>query len=260
MTCTRNYSAAELRKMSKTEKISVCGINIDNITYTELSELLNSRTSAGEKTTITYANADTINRTFSNPGIARELNSFDIVHPDGIGIFIASKILFGKNGLRNRFTGSDFYPFLMDIVLKNNFSLYFFGETDEILSQVIAKHPDIEVSGKHNGYDFNNDEVVADINSSKPDILIVGLGREKQNSWILSNHQNLNCSIIIAVGEGIREIAGEKKRGPVFMRKIGLEWLVRFLHNPIKHFKRYIIGNPLFLCRIITLKLRNLRQ
>lgn len=241
-------------------KISIRGIKIDDITYQDLCEYIECKLTAGKQEVITYANADTINRSYSAPEIINTINSFDIVHPDGIGIFLASRFLFGGKGFRRRFTGSDFYPQLINAALKNKYSFFFFGGEQKTLSALMKNQPDLIITGTHEGYDFNDEEVVSVINSSNADILVAGLGRGKQEKWIIANRVKLNSKIIIAVGEGIKVFEGGKKRGPVFLRKIGLEWLVRFLFNPVKHFKRYIIGNPLFLCRIITLKLRNLKE
>jgi N-acetylglucosaminyldiphosphoundecaprenol N-acetyl-beta-D-mannosaminyltransferase len=241
-------------------KVSIRGIKIDDITYQDLCEYIERNITAGKQAVVAYANADTINRSYSNPEIINGINSFDIVHPDGIGIFLASRLLFGRKGFRKRFTGSDFYPYLINTALKNNYSIFFFGGEPKTLSLLKENQPDLIIAGTHEGYYFNDEEVVSAINSANADILVAGLGRGKQEKWIIANRAKLNSKIIIAVGEGIKVFEGGKKRGPVFLRKTGLEWLVRFFFNPIKHFKRYIIGNPLFLCRIITLKLRNLKE
>lgn len=241
-------------------KVSIKGIKIDDITYHDLCEYIQSKITAGQQAIVTYANADTVNRSYSNPEIINVINSFDIIHPDGIGIFLASRFLFGSKGFDKRFTGSDFYPYLINAALKNKYSFFFFGEEQKTLSDLKKNQPDLTIAGTQEGYDFNDEEVVSLINSSNADLLIVGLGRGKQEKWIIANRRKLKSKIIIAVGEGIKVFEGGKKRGPEILRKIGLEWLVRFLFNPVKHFKRYIIGNPLFLCRIITLKLRNLKE
>ncbi len=57
--------------------------------------------------------------------------------------------------------------------------------------------------------------------------------------------------MILAVGEGIKVFSGEKKRGPMFLRKLGLEWLVRVFVNPSGNMERYLIGNPKFILRVL---------
>jgi N-acetylglucosaminyldiphosphoundecaprenol N-acetyl-beta-D-mannosaminyltransferase len=88
--------------------------------------------------------------------------------------------------------------------------------------------------------------------------LIIGLGQPLQEKWINDNHAQLNASVLIAVGDGIKVFAGEKRRGPLFMRKLGLEWLIRLFFNPFKYFNRYMVGIPVFLYRIIRAKLSKL--
>jgi N-acetylglucosaminyldiphosphoundecaprenol N-acetyl-beta-D-mannosaminyltransferase len=178
------------------------------------------------------------------------------VHPDGIGVFLASKFLYGKNGFTKRITGSDFYIELIKGSLKNNWSFFFFGDTDETLSKISKTNPDLFVKGFCNGFNFNNDKLIKDINTAKPDILIVGLGSPKQEDWIVTNRDNVNAKVIVAVGDGIKVFAGTKKRGTKLVRILGLEWFVRLINEPKRLWKRYLIGIPLFIFRILYYKFR----
>jgi len=243
-----------------TGDVTINGIHINNAGYSGLLEQICGSISNGPQLAIAYANANSINLSFKYPELVKSLNSFDVIHPDGIGIRIAASILKSPLTLAGRFTGSDFYPLLAEEAIKNNFSLYFFGHDDITLGKISETYPNLKIAGTHEGYKFNDTEVIASIDKNPADILIIGLGSPKQETWVSLYRHKLNCKVIICVGEGIKVFAGCKKRGPRFLRSIGLEWLWRFLGNPVKYFGRYVIGNPLFLYRIISIKMRKLAR
>ena len=237
------------------EKINIFGLQINKVDYGLLLSKIYIAVTQNTKLAIIYANSNTLNKIYKNSELKDKLNSSDIVHPDGIGIYIASRFLYGKNGFRQRMTGSDFYQMLIEEAIKRNWSIYFFGHDACTLKKIKEANSDLNIAGFSEGYDFETDKVINDINKSQAKILIAGLGFPLQEEWIYSNKDKIKCKVIIAVGDGIKVFADTKVRGPLFLRRIGLEWLVRLFGNPNKYWKRYIIGNPLFLYRIIKLKL-----
>jgi len=230
-------------------------LKIDCVSYSSLLDYISDAIINSQKRNITYCNANTINELYKNKDMISRLNDFDLIHPDGIGIYFASKILFGNEGLKERITGSDFYPLLAAESAKYYRKVFFFGHDDETLSKIEKAYPGLNICAYHKGYNFDNDELINKINLHNPDILIVGLGSPKQENWIFDNKDKLNYRVCLAVGDGIKVFSKTKARGPEILRKIGLEWLFRFITNPIKYWKRYIIGNPLFLYRIFKLKM-----
>ena len=238
----------------------ISGVNVNITGYKELLEriLHELQSSRSEPFTITYCNANTVNSVFRSTNLQDMLKSFDVIHPDGAGIYFASKFLEPGHGLKTRMTGSDLYPALAGLLLENGSRVYFFGHDDETLGLIKKENPGLNIAGMHNGYKYNTDTLIQEINNCNTELLVIGLGFVKQEKWICENRGKLKCKVIIASGDGLKVFAGTKTRGPVFLRKIGLEWLTRLFFNPLKYFKRYIIGNPLFLYRIILIKMRNL--
>lgn len=237
------------------QKIEILGVQIDNLDDEELLAKIRDSLIENKKLYISYANANTINISSKNQNFKKLLNSFDIVHPDGIGIYRASKILFKSNGFKTRFSGSDFYPKLSSELAKGNWKVFFFGHTDKILNKIKLKNPNLNICGSAEGYNFDPVKIVKQINDKSPDILIIGLGQPLQEEVMSFYRDFIECNVIMAVGDGIKVFAGEKIRGPRFMQNLGLEWLVRFILNPFKYWKRYLVGNPLFLYRIIRAKI-----
>lgn len=236
-------------------KLDILYVEISKVDYSDIQISIKNTFLEGKQIVITGANVNTINLALENLKFREVLSNFNLLHPDGIGVFLASKFLYGKNGFSKRITGSDFYIELIKESLKNNWSFFFFGDTDETLSKISKANPDLYVKGFCNGFNFNNDKLIKDINTAKPDILIVGLGSPKQEDWIVTNRDNVNAKVIVAVGDGIKVFAGTKKRGTKLVRILGLEWFVRLINEPKRLWKRYIIGIPLFILRVLKYKL-----
>lgn len=240
----------------KNESLEIAGLRIDNFTYQNLIEIINDSIHNNRKRFISYANANTINQIYNHTPLKELLNSFDVIHPDGAGIFMASRFLFRKDGFKQRITGSDFYPMLAEEAVKNNYRIFFFGHDKATLDKINVINPKLNVCGTAEGYNFVDDKVIADINKSGADILVIGLSFPKQEEWLMKYKDKLNIKVGLCVGDGIKVFAGAKSRGPKLLRKMGMEWVTRLLLNPVKYSRRYIIGNPLFLYRIITIKIR----
>ena len=243
--------------MMENKPITIFGININSFDYDKFLNQISIAMKNDGKKSITYVTANSLNLIFDNDKLINIFNQFDLIHPDGMGVFIASQILYGKNGLKKRITGSDFYPIFNQAAIKNKWKIFFFGDEEATLKKILTINPELVVSGWHNGFNYNNDDLVTEINNSITDILIVGLGCPKQEKWIIENKNKLSVKVIIAVGDGIKTFAGIKKRGNRFFQTLGLEWVIRLINNPFSFWKRYLIGIPLFLFRVIRSKYSN---
>lgn len=235
--------------------IHIWNLKINLLNYSEILNEIISSVKNKKKLSITYANSNTLNKVYKDISTAEKINSFDIIHPDGVGVYFSTRFLFKENIDFKRITGSDLYLLLVNECTRHNFKVFFFGHRLKTLNKIHSHIPDLNICGIQEGYDFDNSSLLKSIQSAHPDVLIVGLGQFKQEEWILSNKDKIDVPVILAVGDGIKVFAGTKIRGPVFARKMGLEWSFRLLRNPFKYWFRYTIGNSLFLMRIIKSKM-----
>lgn len=241
--------------MKKTNTFNIFGVEINKLDNEQFLDFISESIKQNQKHTIGYANADTLNKIYEDNSLKKIFSTFDLIHPDGIGVYLASGLLYGKNGLERRLTGSDFYPILINESIKNNWKLFFFGHTEEILMEIKKKFPLLNISGIYEGYDFDNVKVMEKINEADPDIIIIGLSCPYQEKWMYENKEKVSFNVMLAVGDGIKVFAGKKTRGPVIFRKLGIEWLARLISNPVSNFRKYVIGIPLFISRITVAKL-----
>jgi N-acetylglucosaminyldiphosphoundecaprenol N-acetyl-beta-D-mannosaminyltransferase len=98
--------------------------------------------------------------------------------------------------------------------------------------------------------------VIEKINACQPDILLVGMGVPKQEEWTRENFDKLNAKIIWMGGGFLDTLSGRLKRCPLWLSEHGFEWLFRLTQEPGRLWKRYLIGNPLFLSRIVKIRLQ----
>ena len=236
------------------KNIELFGVKLNNTSYTEILDSIQKSIENQNQQMICYANVNSLNLSITNGKIKKLFPEFNIVHADGFGVFLGSRILYGKNGLAHRLSGSDLYERLIIQCKKFDYKLFFFGDRNETLNQIKIKHPQLNVVGTQNGFEYDSTLTLIKINKSGPDILIVGLGTPKQEEWIIRNKQDLKVSVIISVGDGIKVFSGTKRRGSKIFQKIGIEWMVRLFYEPKRLWKRYFIGIPLFIFRIIKYK------
>ncbi|MBI5727064.1 MAG: WecB/TagA/CpsF family glycosyltransferase [Ignavibacteriales bacterium] len=237
------------------EKINILGVHLDFISHEQIVERIKNAVITGNGLTISYANTHVLNFAFSDRELYSNLQCFDILYPDGIGTAIAGKLHSAGKHVNDRTVATDLLEILHPYLIGESVPVYFFGDTVETISQIGKFNPGIHVAGMHAGYNFTSEKVVGEINACRPGILIVGLGTPLQEAWIKAHKDMLHVPVIIAVGEGIRVFAGNKVRGAKIIQRIGLEWLVRLLYDPRRLWKRYILGIPLFMFRVLKQKL-----
>ena len=203
---------------------------------------------------ICFVNANNFNLALERKEYLRALRKADLVLPDGIGVKLALQSVGGR--LRKNLNGTDLFPHLAELFLRNGMPLFLLGATDAILAKaeenIIRKYPGLRVAGKRSGYFKPEDEeaLCQQINNSGAYAVILGMGTPRQELWVDRNLHRLKVPILFSMG-GLLDFLGEKnKRAPLWMRQTGLEWVYRLLQEPGRMWKRYIIGNPLFLYRV----------
>jgi N-acetylglucosaminyldiphosphoundecaprenol N-acetyl-beta-D-mannosaminyltransferase len=240
------------------EYTSILGVRVDLISLDELIGFIISSVLDEKKSIITNVNIQAINIAYKDEQFKNIINTSDIVFCDGVGIKWTVKLLVGKKS--GRYSLPDMFPILADECAKRGVSLYFLGAKPTVAENaaklLIKKYPNLIILGTHDGYfektrtSPDNIGILKEINALHPDILVVGFGMPMQEKWIIENWDDLQVKIALPVGAMFDYLSGEVKRAPRWMTDNGLEWFGRLLVEPGRLWKRYIIGNPLFLWRI----------
>jgi exopolysaccharide biosynthesis WecB/TagA/CpsF family protein len=200
-----------------------------------------------------FVNANNFNLAVEKPKYLQALRHAELVLPDGIGVKIALRMAGGH--LRKNLNGTDLLPFLIELLISNSWPLYLLGADSQTLKKAISnlqsQYPDLNICGSHDGFfkEENEEALCKDIVDTGTFVLIVGMGTPRQELWVERNQNRLPIPMVLTMG-GLIDFIGEKnKRAPGWMRQAGLEWIFRILQEPRRMWKRYIIGNPVFLWR-----------
>ena len=245
----------------------VLGVNISNITVCELHDFIVRSIKEKNKALIMNVNAHCLNLAYTQPWLRRFLNSADIVFCDGAGVIFGANIL--GFPVAERITYADWIWQLAELAETHQYSLYLLGAKPGIAMKAGERlnecHPKLRIVGAHHGY-FNkgignaeNEEVIREINASNPDILIMGFGMPLQEQWLMENWDRLEANIALTGGAVFDYVSDNLRRAPRWMTNHGLEWLGRLIIEPSRLWRRYIIGNPIFLWRILLQRFGLLR-
>lgn len=238
--------------------VDVLGVSISKVTMSEATGKIREFVKSGTFHSVYTPNPEIIMLAKNDSAFHQILEEADLVVPDGIGVVIASKLKRGEK-LPERVAGYDLVQSTMKEAVKEGYKYYFFGSKPGISEEAAVKmretYPGIEIVGTRDGYFKPEDEpeIIADINASGANILLVALGAPKQEKWIEANkHLMPNVRVAIGVGGSLDVMSGNVKRAPIAFQKLGLEWFYRVLKEPTR-FKRILVL-PEFLIKVIFYK------
>jgi N-acetylglucosaminyldiphosphoundecaprenol N-acetyl-beta-D-mannosaminyltransferase len=260
--CIVLYGQSQTKnKDQKSKNISLFGLKVKNTSMDEAVNWITSTHKKGQeqKTQIVFfVNVHSINLSFSDSKFFDQLSKADALFADGSGMRLAArKAGFLLNGNNN---GTDMLPRLCQRCIEKNQSLYFLGArpgvAQKAANELSSQFPGLNIAGTEHGYTEinstegkNSDPIVAAINKSGCDVLLVAMGSPLQEKWLLEHRDQLQCKTALAVGGLFDFYSGHISRSPVWLREIGMEWVWRLIQEPKIKFNRYVIGNFLFLYR-----------
>ncbi len=230
------------------------GVDIVNTTMDEAVDWMVKRVRDSAPASVAFVNPDCLNIACKNENYRQVLSAAERVLPDGIGINIGCRML-GVSLLAN-VNGTDLFPRLCERAAKEGLSLFLLGAKPGIAEaaslNLRERFPELRIAGVRDGF-FAAEEtgqIVKEINDSNADILLVAFGAPKQELWLAEHRDQLKPCVRLGVGGLFDFYSGRLPRAPVWMREIGLEWTWRLLQEPGRMWRRYLIGNPLFLYRV----------
>ncbi len=243
--------------------ISILGIKITDASVNEIHSFILEKCKNNEKTLLLNVNINAMNLVLKLPWFKKFINSSPLVQCDGIGPIIGTRIL-GYKFKNPRLTYADWIYLLSNFCAENGLTLFFLGAkhgiAEKAKKRLQSMYPDLKILGTYHGYfdkeGEENKRVINIINKVKPNLLLVGLGMPLQAKWLMENYEKIEANVFLTAGACFDYASGTLKRGPKWMTDHGLEWLARFLIEPRRLWKRYLIGNIIFFVRILKHKIR----
>ena len=221
------------------------------------------------KKLINTINAHSFNTAKKDNLFAEALMKGDYLIPDGASIVKACRWVRAKSRPEERIAGWDLFEFEMKAPLPPGGGLeegrkkrvMFMGSSEKVLELIRKKaaqvYPNIEVVTYSPPYkpefsDEDNRAIIEAINRANPDLLWIGMTAPKQEKWTYShwNELNIHCHVG-TIGAVFDFFAGTYKRAPQWWQEHSLEWLYRLMKEPKRMWRRYVLGNPLFLWNIV---------
>lgn len=223
------------------------------------------------KVLINTINAHSYNTAQKDDAFAIALRDGDYLIPDGASIIKACQWLKAKSQPKERIAGWDLFAFEMQRLEGRGkmddgrrLRVMFLGSSEKVLTliceQAAIDYPNLEIVTYSPPYkpefsDEDNRAMIQAINDANPDLLWIGMTAPKQEKWAYQHWNELNihchCGTIGAVFDFY---AGTSKRAPLWWQEHSLEWLYRLLKEPKRMWRRYVIGNPLFLWNVMKEK------
>lgn len=246
---------------SEKKSVEILGISVLDITWEEAFSLTENRLCDDKKQYIFgFLNANNANISVHDEKYRASLDDVEIL-PDGLGVDIANMMLKGRKFTAN-LNGTDFIPSLM-VYLNKPLKIAMVGGTQAALenavigfSQATPWHNFVPVS---DGYlDENKTELVLKkLAELKPDILLVAMGSPLQEKWVHEHIRPEHGKLVFTVGALFDFVSASMPRAPMPWRELRLEWLHRLILEPRRLWRRYIIGNPLFIWRVFWSDITN---
>ncbi len=248
------------------DEFQVLGVRLHRLTVEELLALIASRAVLDGKTVIAHANAHGLNIACELPWYRQFLNQADVVFCDGFGVLLGARILGHRVRASHRMTCPDWIEDLARTCAEHSLSLFLLagrpGVAEAAAAKLQAAAPGLRVAAHHGYFEKTgpaNDAVVARINEFRPHVLYVGMGMPLQEQWIAANKERVDAHVFLPLGACLDFYAGYVPRAPRWMTDHGLEWLGRLCIERQRLWRRYVIGNPKFLWRVIRQRLGLLR-
>ncbi|MGO2357474.1 WecB/TagA/CpsF family glycosyltransferase [Mesonia sp.] len=233
-------------------RIHLLNTLVDNLSMQETLQLVEKRMEQKKSIHHTVVNAGKIVAMQEDEVLRKSVNEADLINADGQAVIWASKLL--KKPLKERVAGIDLFVNLVELAHQKQFSIYLLGAKQEVVEAVVTKFEkqcDSKIiAGFRNGYFSTSEEkqIVDHIVHSKADMLFVAMSSPKKEIFLHKHREALSSiPFIMGVGGSFDVISGKTKRAPLWMQKSGLEWFYRFLQEPKRMWKRYLVGNSKFL-------------
>lgn len=237
------------------DALNILGVRVDCIEKKTLLELVEEWSWQPRQRTIAYVNAHCLNVAYQDPVYRDFLNQTDLNYADGISVVWVSRLLGGPR--LKKVTGRDWIGDFCNMAEKNRLRIYILagkpGIARKAWENILDRHPAINIVGTCDGFFSEKSQAVAirEMNGKQAQVVFVGLGVGLQEKWIAENREDIAAPICWGVGALFDYVAGVERTVPAWMDRLGLEWLWRLMLDPSHKWKRYLIGNPLLVVRVL---------
>lgn len=239
----------------------ILGIRIDNLSMNEAVKIIRKMLVEEGGHQVCFVNPHCANLASEDQKYSSILKDADLNLADGIGMRLAGQLLGSPIG--HNVNGTDLFPRICANLEGSSHGIYLLGgrpgRARLVADWIRHHHPSLKVCGFQHGYfqSSETDEVVRHIAVSGAHLLLVAMGVPGQEKWIFKHLDATQVRVAMGVGGLFDFYSGTVDRAPQWLREMGLEWLFRLYQEPARMWKRYIVGNCLFIFRVLTSRIDN---
>ena len=234
-----------------THKQPFMAIHVNNLSLQEAADAIGHFINEKRKAYVVEVNTDVMIKIEEDPYLRQITNEADLVLIDGQPLVWISKL--HKRPIKEKVSGSDLSIELCRRAAEKGHTLFILGGKDGIAEQakarMEAKYPGLQIVGTYAPpFGFEKDEqelsrIREMISTLQPDIVLACFGCPKQEKWIYENYRTIDAGVFLCAGATVDFLAGNVKRAPAWISRVGLEWFYRFLKEPKRLFKRYFVDD-----------------
>lgn len=229
----------------------IFGLPIDCLTRQETVATLLERIDRRATTQHVVLNASKVLLCLDQQHLARIIHQCAVVNADGISVVMAGRLL--GVPIPERVTGIDLLDDLLAAAAARQLRVFMLGAEQEILNRCveIAAARGVSICGSHHGFWDSDQVIVQQIAQSRADILFLAIPSPRKEEFLAHWLDKMDVPLAVGVGGSFDVMAGKVKRAPLWMQRLGLEWLVRLLQEPRRLGRRYIVGNTRFVWLVV---------
>jgi N-acetylglucosaminyldiphosphoundecaprenol N-acetyl-beta-D-mannosaminyltransferase len=241
------------------QRVNILGVGISAIDPQSTLDVMARWIDSGQRHYICVCAVHTVMECQDDPELRGMVNRASLAVPDGMPLVWVSRLA-GQSQV-DRVYGPDLMMSFCDLAAQQGYSNYFLGgavgQPKTLAKRLTARFPGLSIAGmsptpKRPLPRAENEDVIEEINRADPDVVWVGMGTGYQERWVAENRGRLNAPILIGVGAAFDMHSGMVRQAPHWMQSVGLEWFFRLLQEPGRLWRRYLLGNPLFVARLIA--------
>jgi len=235
---------------------TILGVSVRDLDRDQAIAKIDRSLAERKSLNVCFANAQALNVACGNDRFRSALRRALVLN-DGLGMDIASRIKFGRP-FKDNLNGTDFVPAFLDRT-QHELRIFLVGTTNAIVERAAEKfgrlYPRHTIVGWRNGFFLGPqdlEQTCCDIRAAGSNCVLVGMGNPLQELWIDEHGPKTGATLFLAVGALFDFQAGSVRRAPLWVRKLRCEWGFRLLQEPFRLAHRYLIGNFVFLVRILA--------